>query len=228
MLLPVIHHDWDIEPRAAVALQVELAPNVDQRSTLGPVSTVAGVDVGLGHGVGLAGVVVMTLPELTVVEGVRHERPVSYPYVPGLLSFREAPVILDALAKLSCDPDVLMFDAQGYAHPRRMGLAAHIGVVLDHPAVGCAKSRLCGAHEEPGRERGSQTWLWHKDEIIGAVVRTRDGVRPVFVSVGHRVTLADAVELVLRCSGGYRLPEPTRLAHKVASSTDASTEGTPA
>ena len=227
MLLPVLHHDWDIEPRAAAALQAELAGKVDRLSTLGHVKTVAGVDVGLRDGVARAGVVVMSLQDMSIVEIVRAERPVNYPYVPGLLSFREAPAILDALARLSCEPDVLMFDAQGYAHPRRMGLAAHLGVVFDHPAVGCAKSRLCGTHEEPGVKRGSQSWLWHNDEVIGAVVRTRDRVRPVFVSVGNRMTLADAVGVVLRCGRRYRLPEPTRLAHKVASARAASTEGIP-
>jgi deoxyribonuclease V len=136
--------------------------------------------------------------------------------VPGLLAFREGPVVLAALEKLTRRPDVLILDAHGLAHPRRMGLATHLGVILDLPSVGCAKSRLCGEYSEPGPEKGSWTRLCDEDEIIGAVVRTRDNVRPVFVSVGHRVDLETAVSLVLGCAPTYRLPETTRSAHRVA------------
>jgi deoxyribonuclease V len=163
-----------------------------------------------------AGVVVMELATLEILEYRRALVPVTYPYVPGLLSFREAPVILEALAGLAHTPDVLMLDAQGIAHPRRLGLAAHLGVVLDHPTVGCAKSRLCGAHEEPGPLRGDLSWLTDADEIIGVVLRTRTHVRPVYVSIGNRMTIESAIALVLRCGGRYRLPEPTRWAHHVA------------
>jgi deoxyribonuclease V len=136
--------------------------------------------------------------------------------VPGLLAFREGPVILHALRRLKAEPDVLIFDAHGMAHPRRLGLATHLGVLLDLPSVGCAKSCLCGEYEEPGEEKGSWTHLYDDGEIIGAVVRTRDRVKPVFVSVGHRVDLESAVSLVLRCAPRYRLPETTRWAHRVA------------
>jgi deoxyribonuclease V len=145
-------------------------------------------------------------------------RPATFPYIPGLLSFREGPVILDAMNKLSAAPDLLIFDGQGVAHPRRLGIASHIGLLLDLPSIGCAKSRLCGQHEEPGLERGSHVPLMDKGETIGSVVRTRSGVKPVFVSVGHRLDLRTSVEYVLACCRGYRLPETTRRAHLMASS----------
>jgi deoxyribonuclease V len=141
---------------------------------------------------------------------------ITFPYVPGLLAFREGPVVLAALEQVSDPPDVLLFDGQGLAHPRRLGLATHIGVLLDRPSIGCAKSRLCGEHEEPPAERGGWVPLRDGDEVIGGVVRTRAGVRPVYVSVGHRVDLETAVSLVVACCTRYRLPEPTRRAHRAA------------
>jgi len=220
MLLPVRHHPWDLSPKEAIALQRELASQIDMTDAnsalcrvLTAFHTIAGIDVGI------KGEMVMTFPELQEVERVCAELPITMPYIPGLLSFREAPVILDALARMEHTPDVLIFDGQGYAHPRRMGIATHVGILLDHPTVGCAKSRLCGTHEEPGPERGSYTWLRHQEEIIGAVLRTRTRVRPVYVSVGHRIRLETVIDLILRCGAGYRLPEPTRWAHRVASGT---------
>jgi len=217
VLVPAWCHSWDLTPREAIALQGELAQRINLGDEHGPFGMVGGIDVGIKGSLARAAVVVLTLPSLEIVEQVFSERPVAFPYVPGLLSFREAPVILDALARLRCVPDVLMFDGQGRAHPRRMGLATHVGVLLDHPAIGCAKSRLCGSHEEPGPDRGSRTWLRDGEEIIGAVVRTRTRVKPLFVSVGHRVSLGTAIDTVLRCGSGYRLPEPTRRAHRLAS-----------
>jgi deoxyribonuclease V len=161
-------------------------------------------------------VVLLSYPALNPFQAATAESPVSFPYVPGLLAFREGPVVLAALEQLGDRPDVLMFDAQGLAHPRRMGLATHLGVLLDMPAVGCAKSRLCGTYVEPGERKGSWEPLVDGGEVIGAVVRTRDRVRPVFVSVGHRVDLESSVSLVLGCANRYRLPEPTRWAHRVA------------
>ncbi len=219
MLVPVRHHPWDVSPQEAVTIQEDLASHIDTSDALEDCQSVAGVDVGLGEETAQAAVVVLTLPDLEIVERVRAERPLTFPYIPGLLTFREAPAILDALARLEREPDVLIFDGQGYAHPRRMGLATHVGVLLDHPTVGCAKSRLCGTHEDPGPRRGQYTWLRDSKEIIGAVVRTRTNVNPVFVSIGHRISLQHAVDLVLRCGGGYKLPEPTRWAHRVASGT---------
>ena len=158
----------------------------------------------------------LSFPGLELFEAVTAERPVSFPYVPGLLAFREGPVVLEALKRLRLRPDVLVFDAHGLAHPRRMGLATHLGVLLEMPTVGCAKSRFCGNHTEPDAKRGSWRRLLDGDEVIGAVVRTRDNVRPAFVSVGNRLCLADAVALVLACAPTYRLPETTRWAHRMA------------
>jgi deoxyribonuclease V len=217
MLLPVYQHVWDLTPREAVALQRELAHRLDLRDQPTEFSTVAGIDVGIKNDVARAAVVVLTLPDLCVVEQVCVERPVTFPYVPGLLSFREAPTILDALAHLQSVPDVLVFDGQGYAHPRRMGIATHVGILLDHPSIGCAKSCLCGTYAEPGLERGDYAWLQDGEEVIGAVVRTRARVKPVFVSAGHKISLERALRFVLRCTVGYRLPEPTRWAHHFAS-----------
>ena len=215
-LKPVIEHGWDLEPNEAIALQEELAALVRVEPAPEPITHIAGIDVSLRQGLARSAVVVFTFPELDQIETVCAEAPIAYPYVPGLLSFREIPVILDALADLTAVPDVLMCDAQGLAHPRRMGLASHLGLILDHPAIGCAKSRLCGEHEEPAAERGAWTPLHDGDEVIGAVVRTRTNVRPLYVSVGHRVTLEDAIDLTLACGRGYRLPEPTRWADKAA------------
>ncbi|MFO7916558.1 MAG: deoxyribonuclease V [Anaerolineae bacterium] len=219
MLMPVRHHPWDVSPQEAIAIQEELASDIDTSEALGNCQSVAGIDVGLGEETARAAVVVLTLPDLEIVERARAERPLNFPYIPGLLTFREAPVILDALARLEREPEALIFDGQGYAHPRHMGLATHVGILLDHPTVGCAKSRLCGTYEEPGPRRGQYTWLRDDKEIIGAVVRTRTNVNPVFVSIGHKISLQHAVDLVLRCGGGYKLPEPTRWAHRVASGT---------
>ncbi|MEA3407600.1 MAG: deoxyribonuclease V [Chloroflexota bacterium] len=219
MLTPVRHHPWDVSPKEAIAIQEELAAHIDTSDALEGCESVAGIDVGLEGEVVQAAVVVLTFPDLKIVERVRAERPLTFPYIPGLLTFREAPVILDALARLEREPDVLIFDGQGYAHPRHMGLATHVGVLLDYPTVGCAKSRLCGTHEEPGPWRGQYTWLRDGGEIIGAVVRTRTNVNPVFISIGHKISLQRAVDLVFRCGGGYKLPEPTRWAHRVVSGT---------
>jgi deoxyribonuclease V len=154
------------------------------------------------------------LPDFELVETVSAVREVRFPYVPGLLSFREAPVCIAAAEKLRSRPDVFIIDGQGIAHPRRLGLAAHLGLFFDMPTVGCAKSRLTGDYEEPPLEKGAHTPLKDKSEIIGAVVRTRTNVKPVFVSVGNKCVLADAIRIVLTCAVKYRLPEPTRLAHQ--------------
>jgi deoxyribonuclease V len=165
-----------------------------------------------------AAIVVMSFPGLKVVERVTAERPIEFPYVPGLLAFREIPSILDAFARLSTRPDLLLVDGHGYAHPRRFGIACHLGVELDLPSIGCGKSLFVGEHAEPGRRRGSRTPLRREGETIGSVVRTRDGVRPIYVSVGHRIGLAAAVRIVLACCARYRLPEPIRFADMLAGS----------
>jgi deoxyribonuclease V len=142
-------------------------------------------------------------------------RPIRFPYVPGLLSFREAPAILAVLRRLRCEPDVFLFDGQGYAHPRRFGLACHVGMLIDRPSLGCAKSVLVGTFRMPGAARGARAPLEHNGECVGMAVRTRDGVKPVYVSVGHRLSLEAAVEITLTACAGFRLPEPTRLADKL-------------
>lgn len=218
MLAPQTVHRWDCTPKEAMMLQASLASQVVvEPSDVGRADTVAGIDVSVVDGQARAAVVVMRLDPMEALETVRAQREVSFPYIPGLLSFREGPVILDALGQLETIPDVLLFDGQGRAHPRRLGIAAHIGVLLDRPSVGCAKSRLCGTHDEPGVERAAYAPLYDGDEQIGAVLRTRSRVKPVYVSVGHRATLAEAIELVLRCGTGYKLPEPIRRAHRAAS-----------
>jgi len=212
-----VQHRWDVSPEEAEQIQRELAARVRVEPLSAQPETIGGIDVSFPReGLARAAVVVMRFPNLTPIAQALVERPVDFPYIPGLLSFRETPAVLDALEQLSSLPDLLMCDAQGIAHPRRLGLAAHLGVLLDHPTIGCAKSRLTGRHQEPGPQKGAYTWLYDDGEIIGAVVRTREGVRPLYVSVGHRIDLPGAIEITLACCTRYRLPEPTRLAHQLA------------
>jgi len=213
-----ISHSWDLPVGQAMALQARLAEQVIAQTTFNPeaVRTVAGVDVGFRGDVARAAVVVLRFPELEPVDFARAEVPVTFPYIPGLLAFREGPGVLAALERLTTWPDLLLFDGHGQAHPRRLGIAAHMGVILDRPSIGCAKSRLCGQHDEPGDAAGDWTPLRDGDQTIGAVVRSRAGVSPVYVSVGHRIDLPTAIKFVLRCTRGYRLPETTRYAHRVA------------
>lgn len=177
---------------------------------------IAGVDVSVQNGKARAAVVTLAVDDLSLIETATASLPISFPYVPGLLAFREAPVILEAFCKLKLVPDILIVDGQGMAHPRRFGLACHLGVELDIPSVGCAKSRLAGRHDEPENLKGAHTDLIYENEVIGQVLRTREGVKPVFISIGHRVNLATAVDIVMRCVTRYRLPEPIRHAHKTA------------
>lgn len=207
---------WDLSPPEAIALQNELAGQVERQPRLGPVQTVAGIDVSVRDDMARAAVVVLDFEALTPVDYATATRPAVFPYVPGLLAYREGPVVLDALERLNTKPDLLIFDGHGLAHPRRLGIASHIGLLVDMPAIGCAKSRLCGQHDEPGEEPGNYAPLHHRGELIGAVLRTRRRVKPVFVSIGHRVDLETSIKYVLACGRGYRLPETTRWAHRVA------------
>ncbi|MBN1247805.1 MAG: deoxyribonuclease V [Anaerolineae bacterium] len=211
-----LDHPWDLHPSDAVALQRRLAERVIREPLQQAVAIVGGVDASYRRGIARAAVVALSYPGLELLNYAVATRAIDYPYVPGLLSFREAPAVLEALESLQTSLDLLIFDGHGIAHPRRFGLASHVGLLVDLPTVGCAKSRLCGSYEEPGRQRGDFTHLWDDGEIIGAVLCTRSGVRPVFVSIGHRVDLPTAVAYVLGCGGGYRLPEPTRWAHRIA------------
>ena len=178
--------------------------------------TVAGVDISVRDDRAIAAIVVQEFPGTEVLESVTAVRPVEFPYVPGYLAFRELPSILDAWEKLTVVPDLLLVDGHGYAHPRRCGIACHLGVRVDRPSIGCGKTRFIGEHKDPGERRGCRTQLRHEDEVIGAVVRTRDRVKPIYVSIGHRVDLETAVRWTLRCCRGYRLPEPIRAAHNLA------------
>ena len=211
-------HSWRVSTAQALEIQKKLAVQV---STVGKVTStrlIAGVDISVnkGDGTGTGAVVVLSYPELDLVETRVVNDSLEFPYVPGLLSFREAPLILAACESLNVTPDLIMVDGQGIAHPRRMGLASHLGLFLDIPTIGCAKSRLCGSHEVPGAEPGSYADLVDGSEVIGVALRTRAGVKPVYVSIGHRVDLPAAIDWVLACCRGYRLPEPNRLAHLAA------------
>ncbi len=213
-------HPWGLSPHEARVLQERLAPHVIREGRLERVRRVAGVDVGFEERGRLtrAAVAVLAWPTLEPVARAVARCPTAFPYVPGLLSFREIPAVLQALEALEGpDPDLILCDGQGLAHPRRFGLACHLGLLLDRPTVGVAKTRLVGTHEEPGPRRGDWTPLRDGGEIIGAVVRTREGVRPLYVSIGHRVSLPTAVRWTLACLTRYRLPEPIRAAHRLAS-----------
>ncbi len=217
-MIPGIPHAWKLSPAEAVALQKSLASQVDTRTpiALDTISTVAGVDVSVKDEVSRAAVVVLTYPGLEVIEAATAQIPTPFPYIPGLLSFREGEVILAAQARLSRKPDVYMFDGQGIAHPRRLGIAAHIGLWLDAPTVGCGKTLFVGQFDPVGPRKGDFQWMLHRGEIIGAALRTRDHVAVVYASPGHRATLETARELILRCATRYRLPEPIRAAHNTA------------
>ncbi len=218
-------HEWNLSYAEARALQTQLAGQVRFDRFEGSPERVAGLDCAFSKADGrvFAAVVVLTVVgqrqrdggfELAVAETATASRKLSFPYIPGLLSFREAPACLAAVRQLKCRPDVFLVDGQGFAHPRRLGLASHLGLFLDTPTVGCAKRRLIGTFAEPGRVKGTYSPLLDGSEVIGAVVRTRQDVKPLFVSVGHRCCLDDAIRLTLACTTRYRLPEPTRLAHQ--------------
>ncbi len=219
---PVLPSHWPRDAAAAIALQRALAGTVVRTGTPGEVRTVAGVDCALGSvGTrGRAAAVVCDYPGLMPRAVGVIEDTVPFPYVPGLLSFRETPLVLGALGRVGGPPDLLLVDGHGYSHPRRFGIACHLGVLLDVPTIGVAKSRLTGEPAEVGSAPGDVAYLRDGDEVIGAIVRTRAGVKPVYVSVGHRLSLEAAVEWTLRCGAGYRLPEPTRLADVAAGGGD--------
>ncbi len=218
-----IDHPWDLRPFEARALQARLAARVVDRDALGEVRRLAGVDVGFeGQGaVTRAAVAVLTWPGLAPCDFALARIPTRFPYVPGLLSFREVPAVLEALRVLTTAPDLLLVDGHGRAHPRRFGIACHLGVILDRPTVGVAKKRLVGTHPEVPDRKGAWVPLEDEGEVIGAVLRTRVGVKPVYVSVGHRVSLETAVAWVVRAVTRYRLPETTRWAHRLASGGEA-------
>ncbi|MBP6808932.1 MAG: deoxyribonuclease V [Chromatiaceae bacterium] len=211
--------EWPTTTCEARAVQERLHDQVVRRDELTQVRRVAGLDVGFpgGGDETRAGVAILSFPDLLLLESASARRRTVFPYVPGLLSFREAPALLEALASLSEPPQLLLCDGQGYAHPRRCGLACHLGVLTGIPSIGVAKSRLIGEHGPLGPEKGDWTPLWDHDEIIGALVRTRRNVQPLYISVGHKISLETAVRFVLACTTRFRLPETTRWAHRLAS-----------
>jgi len=221
-------HRWDLSYAEAVAVQRRLAARVRRGPPLRKVETIAGADVSAGRKDELiaAVVVVLRLATFEILEVRRAKMRARWPYVPGFLSFREAPVVLEAFRKLKMPPDLVICDGQGRAHPRRLGLASHVGLALGLPTIGCAKSRLVGTvPREPGRRRGGRAPLMDGDERIGTVLRTRTGIKPVFVSVGHRIDLASAERWILAASPRYRLSEPIRAAHRLVTAYKASLAG---
>ncbi len=210
-------HNWNLTYARAREIQTELARKVRFTGIRGVPKSVAGIDCAFSADKERIGAIIVVLeyPSLEILETVRAVAAVTFPYISGLLSFREAPVCLEAAGNLKITPDIFLIDGQGIAHPRRLGLASHLGLFLDRPTIGCAKSRLTGTFEPPGENKGDYSLLYDKEETIGAVVRTRTGVKPLFISPGHKCTLDDAVRITLACTTKYRLPQPTRLAHQM-------------
>jgi deoxyribonuclease V len=212
-------HDWNLDPKGAIALQRRLRDLVVREDAMGRVERVAGIDVGFEDGgrITRAAVAVLSFPDLTLENSALARTPTRFPYVPGLLSFREAPAVLEALAGLRRPPDLILYDGQGIAHPRRFGVASHVGLLADIPTIGVAKTRLVGDYGMVPPDRGGWVPLSAEGEEIGAVLRTRAGVKPVFVSIGHRVSLPTAIAWTMACTRRFRLPETTRWAHRLAS-----------
>jgi len=208
-------HPWDVSPAEAIRIQEALRRRLDLGETRRPTETVAGVDVSYDTRTPTvyAAVVLMRLDDHEILETATATRPATFPYIPGLLSFREAPAVLQAVTRLTRRPDCLLCDGQGIAHPRRFGLACHLGLLLDLPSIGCAKSVLVGEYQEPPEKRGGFRMLIDRGERVGIILRTRDGVEPVYVSPGYRMSTQQAREIVLKATGRYRVPEPTRQAH---------------
>jgi deoxyribonuclease V len=209
---PKISARWNLTPREAMRLQEKLRERVMQEDDFGSIRFVAGADLAFDKEtqIAFAGVIVYRFPELTEVERQMARRKLRFPYVPGLLSFRESPLLLVAFSRLKTEPDLILIDGHGCAHPRRFGIACHIGLLLDKPTIGCAKSLLVGEHDAPGPLAGAAAPLMLDGDCMGIVLRTRDKVKPIYVTTGHRVSLASAVKLVQQCVDGYRIPRPTR------------------
>ncbi len=211
-------HEWKLSHAQAMGVQRKLALQVSRVNHIHYPRFIAGSDISRPNTQGIAqgAVVVLDYPDLNLVEVQTLAQKIEFPYIPGLLSFRESPLILAICEKLDITPDILLIDGQGIAHPRRLGLASHLGLFLDIPTIGCAKSRLCGTHQSPGANPGDFAELRSHDEAIGVVLRTKLGINPIYVSIGHKVDIGNAIKWVMNCCRGYRLPEPTRLAHLAA------------
>jgi deoxyribonuclease V len=210
-------HEWDVSPAQAIRIQNKLKAKVILEGKPQDIRLVAGVDIGISNDVAKAAVVILKFPQLIPVEQKVITKITKFPYIPGLLAFREIPSILDAFDKIANEPDIILVDGQGIAHPRRFGIASHLGILLDKPTIGCAKKRLFGTYKEPQAKAGSFEYLFDETgTIIGAALRTRDDTNVIYVSVGHKINLDHAIDIVLKCTLGYKLPEPTRLADMVA------------
>ncbi|OGO61184.1 MAG: hypothetical protein A2Z36_03645 [Chloroflexi bacterium RBG_19FT_COMBO_48_23] len=218
-------HGWQISIAQAKQIQMELASQVSRKSEDIKPRFIAGVDISApdSRGIARAAAVILNYPELKVTEIETAEDKINFPYIPGLLSFRESPLVLTACQKLSTDPDLILIDGQGIAHPRRFGIASHIGLLLNIPTIGCAKSRLCGTHTPVLAEAGAYAEVTDNGEVIGVALRTKDNVRPIYVSIGHKIDLPTAIRWVLECCCNRRLPEPCRLAHLAASGKSITT-----
>lgn len=214
----VNRHSWNVTPARAIEIQKELSGKISRTGNITTPRLIAGVDISVNKWTktGTGAVVVLSYPSLEIVEMKIITDRINFPYIPGLLSFREMPFLLKAFEKVEHVPDLVLVDGQGLAHPRRLGLASHLGLWLNIPTIGCAKSRLCGEHEIPPLEAGGCAELLDSGEVIGAVLRTKADVKPLYISIGHMIDLPSAVKWVLVCCRGYRLPEPTRLAHLAA------------
>ena len=207
-------HSWNLSVKQARELQKKLAQKIQIRTMPRQIKTVAGCDVAYNKESEqlIAGMVILRFPDLTIIDEITVSEPITFPYIPGYLSFREAPAILNLIKSYHRSIDLFLFDGHGIAHPRGLGIAAHIGVLINKPSIGCAKKRLIGTFEVPGEQKGSQTELYYEGRVVGRVVRTKDRVKPIFISIGHAVNLGESVDFVLNCCLKYRLPEPTRLA----------------
>lgn len=213
-------HVWDLSPQEAVKIQNKLSRKIKLKPWLKrPPKLIAAADVAFKKGKALGVVVVVNYPEFKIIEWVYKSIKISYPYIPGLLTFREGPILEKCFRALKSEPDIVIFDGQGIAHPRNMGIATHLGILLDKPTIGCAKTRLFGDYKEPANYRGAFSYLLDiRGKKIGAVLRTRDNVKAVYVSPGHRMDIASSMNIILRCIKKYRLPEPIRLAHHLTKS----------
>ncbi len=206
-------HSWEVSPQEAIKIQKDLKSNISLKKSFSKIDKVAGADVSYYKNKMIAGIVILKFPQLEIIEKKSSVSSVNFPYISGLLTFREGPSLLGVFKKIKTTPDVILFDGQGIAHPRRMGLATHLGLFLNKPTIGCAKSRLSGKYTSVGEEKGDYALLKEDEEILGAVLRTRKRVKPIFVSPGYKIDLPNSIEIVLKCIVKYRLPLPVREAH---------------
>ena len=206
-------HSWEVSPQEAIKIQKGLKSYISLKKSFSKIDKIAGADVSYYKNKMIAGVIIFEFPNLKTIERQSFISPVNFPYIPGLLTFREGPSLLSAFKKVKNEPDIILFDGQGIAHPRRMGIATHLGLFLDKPTIGCAKSRLSGEYTSIGDEKGDYVLLKEDKEILGVVLRTRKRVKPIFVSPGHKIDLPNSIEITLKCTGKYRVPIPVRDAH---------------